>query len=219
VAGSGVTLGGDDILFGGDGNDSLEGGAGNDIEFGGYGNDDMDELRGTTASTKLDNNLNALPPLYPTIADYTTRFPLLAGQVYDYDSTGTDVGGTVTLTKQIGDWQYGGYDRNVLQSNPNGFGDRLMDMTGNFNIDVLCPAYYGQFQVLRVPNPTMRAFFVSMANAGLANSGPGNDASIDANNATSSGGRELSLIINGTNQGQAYTGTPGHFTCPTTPTP
>lgn len=212
VSGSAAATGGDDIIFGGDGNDSIEGGPGNDIMFGGAGNDDLDELRGTTASTKLDNNLNPLPPLFPTIANYGARFPLPSGQTYDSDPGGQDSGGTVTLTKQIGDFMYGGYDRNVMQSQANGFGDRMIDETGNYNLDLLCPAYYGQYQILRIQSPYLHSYLDAVANAGLANSGTNNTA-IDATNPASSGGVELSEVQNGTNHGPAYSGTPGHFTC------
>ena len=41
-----------------------------------------------------------------------------------------------------------------------------------------------------------------------------NDSLINATDPNSSSGQELALVLHGTNHGKAYTGTPGHFTCP-----
>lgn len=206
VQGQPASKGGDDIIFGGDGNDSLQGGPGNDHLFAGGGNDDVDLIRGVNALTKYDDSLNPIPVLYPTLQDYANRFPLPAGMYYDSDPGANDDGGTTQHTFVIGDVMYGSYNRDEFQSQPGGYGDRMIDEVGNFNLYYLCPGYYGGTQIVRAQSPGLHQFVRDWASA---------DTLGNANDATSSAGQELRQVPQGNsgNNGRAYPTTPGHFTC------
>ncbi len=228
VAGQPAATGGDDIIFGGGGNDSIEGGPGNDNEFGGAGNDDMDVVRGDSAvALKVDDTLSCLPMAFPTInADpvpilssmgcptsgfgvqsYASRFPLPAGQSYDTDPGALDNGGTASQTNLFGDLMYGGFNRDVFQSQAGGYGDRMIDDQGAYNLEFVCPGAYGGLQVNRALSPSLQAFVLGLASA---------DGAVNPSTPTSSGGVEVSLIYpsnSAGNTGPAYPTTPGHFTC------
>ena len=200
IAGHGPSMGGNDILFGGDGNDSLQGGPGSNHLYGGNGNDDLNVLRSTIAAPKLDDSLSSLPALFPTIDAYTTRFPLPPGGSYDADQVGAGDPSGIT------DILYGGDSRDLLQAIHNDGSDRLADEQGNYNLFYVCGPSYGGAKITRAMSPGVRIFFTTLAQA---------DGASGASDATTSGGNELSLLVPGNgDDGRAYPGTPGHFTCP-----
>ncbi len=228
VTGQSAAGGGDDILFGDRGNDSLQGGPGNDHIYGGSGNDDLDVLRGDSSiALKVNDSRTCLPMMFPTITvspttlltaqgcattgfgiqSYASRFPLVAGQSYDGDPGLADNGGTTKNTTVFGDVMYGGFNRDVAQSQNLALGDRMIDDFGAYNLEYNCPASYGGYQINRSLSPASRSFLQSLAQA---------DGAVATSTVTSSGGVELSLIYAGDakgNTGPDYPTTPGHFTC------
>ncbi len=195
---------GDDILFGDNGNDSIQGGPGNDHLWGGDGNDDLDVIRSplsTDVPPKSDEHNKALPPLFPNIPAYATRFPAPAGQSYDIDP-----GAQNNPTTTNGDIAYGGYNRDISQAD--NLNDRLVDSFGAYNLFMVCPAAYGGSQITRSLSPGVLTYLQKLGQA---------DGAVGAADRTSVGGGEVTIIYPGTanpnNAGAAYSTTPGHFTC------
>jgi Ca2+-binding RTX toxin-like protein len=235
IATQSASTGGDDIIFGGGGNDSAEGGPGNDHVFGGGGNDDADVVRSDTAiAPKVDDAGNCLPIAFPTLTvapstlagngfcplatwantSYASRFPLASG-TYDSDPGALDNGGQTSKTKVFGDILYGGDNRDISQSQgtPPGFGDRIIDELGAYNMEFVCPASYGGSQIIRSLSPGMLTFLQQLA----ANDGAYNVNQTNKPPTTlSSGDVEASIVYPsdvGANGGSAYPNTAGHFTC------
>jgi Ca2+-binding RTX toxin-like protein len=115
------------------------------------------------------------------------------------------------------DWQYGGWDRDVLQGDvadngPNE-GDRLLDWTGSYNLYTHCNSAYGGYNDVRTHSPAWQDFlqrWVWAQGAGQIQS--------DAVTAGTSAFDELALAYPGTDNahasGSAYPSTPGHFDNP-----
>ena len=226
VSGAAAATGGDDIIFGDGGNDSMQGGPGNDHLYGGVGNDDSDVVRSDTGiALKTDDNRNCLPMLFPTIdvnpasmlaaegctttgfglQSYLSRFPLPGGATYSTDPGALDNGGTTKNTNVFGDIMYGGYNRDVYQSQSGALGDRMIDDNGAYNLELVCPGAYGGWQINRALSPSLRTFVQQITQA---------DGAINTATATSSGGVEASILTPGSgNNGPDYPTTPGHFTC------
>ncbi len=115
------------------------------------------------------------------------------------------------------DWQYGGWDRDVLQADqadngPNE-GDRLLDWNGAYNLFTHCNAAYGGFNDVRQHSPAWQQFLQRW----MYGQGAG-QAESDATVAGTSAFRELALVYPGADNdhgaGKAYPGTPGHFDSP-----
>ena len=206
---------GDSIIFGGFGDASIEGGSGNTNIYGGSGADDIDVIRDDSGVlNKVATSGGSLPPLFPTInADprtfgvsgrqsYASRFPLPAGMSYGADDTAASHGGTTPRTTTIGNVIYGGSGRDVMQIAPGDYGTRLIDESGNYNLFLLCPAYYGQDQIIRAKQPALKQFIVNLATA---------DGATNPDDVNSSGFQEVSWAAH--DHGSAYPGTPGHFHC------
>ena len=228
AAGQPASAGGDDILFGGGGSDSMQGGPGNDQEFGGAANDDLDVIRSDTAIPfKINESEVCQPMLFPTITlsptslltaagcpttgfgiqSYASRFPAAQGQTYDTDPGANDNGGTTSHTNTFGDVLVGGFNRDMYQSQNTGFGDRMIDDHGAYDIEFVCPAAYGGWQIVRAESPGMQTFQEQLSQA---------DGAVNTATPTSSGGTEASIVYPGDskgNTGKAYPTTPGHFTC------
>lgn len=112
------------------------------------------------------------------------------------------------------DWQYGGWDRDVLQGDvadngPNE-GDRMMDWNGAYNLYTHCNAAYGGFNDVRNHNPATVDFLQRFAY------GEGAGQSLaDTTTAGSSAFIELAIVYPKDNKahgsGKAYPSTPGHF--------
>jgi Ca2+-binding RTX toxin-like protein len=194
VAGDPVAAGGNDRIFGDNGMDSLEGGPGRDHEWGGADQDDVDEIRGSQASTKVPS-----PPLFATITAYSDAFPPPAGKAYDVDpgARGADI-------------IYGGHARDVLQGDD--VNDRLVDSFGAYNLYDVCPAAYGGRQIIRALSPGLIGF---MQQLGESDGAIGAALAVTDGSATGAG--EVSIVYSSEatedNAGSAYPTTPGHFTC------
>jgi Ca2+-binding RTX toxin-like protein len=228
VAGAPASTGGDDIVFTDGGDDSAQGGPGNDHLYGGDSNDDLDVRRSDSdIPLKVDDTDEICDPLkFPTITvdptafltadgcpttgfgaqSYGSRFPLAAG-TYDTDPGLQDNGGTTKNSTLFGDIMYGGWNRDVMQSDNNQLGDRMIDDFGAYNLEYLCPSAYGGYQINRSLSPNLRNFLLALSQA---------DGAVTTSTVASSGGAELSLIYSSdskSNTGNAYPTTPGHFTC------
>lgn len=115
------------------------------------------------------------------------------------------------------DWQYGGWDRDILQGDvadngPNE-GDRLLDWNGTYNLYTHCNSAYGGFNDVRQHSPTWQDFLQRWVWA----QGAGQSQS-DATTAGTSAFVELALVYPGADNahgsGSAYPSTPGHFDDP-----
>jgi hypothetical protein len=119
------------------------------------------------------------------------------------------------------DWEYGGWDRDVLQADvaqngPND-GDRLLDWNGAFNLYTHCNSAYGGYNDVRQHSPSWQSFLQQWAYS----VGAGQEAA-DVSNGSSGIGTsafdELALVYAGSDNehgaGQAYPGSPGHFDDP-----
>jgi Ca2+-binding RTX toxin-like protein len=228
MKGQPAATGGDDILYGDQGNDSLQGGPGNDHIFGGDANDDLDVIRSDTGIPfKVDDNRACQPMMFPTITvdptamltaegcpttgfgiqSYLSRFPLPAGQTYDSDPGALDNGGNVKNSTLFGDLMYGGFNRDMFQSQQTGAGDRMIDDHGAYNLEFVCPGAYGGYQINRALSPNLITFIQQLSQA---------DGAVNVATPTSSGGVETSIIYAGSGAGITgpdYPTTPGHFTC------
>jgi Ca2+-binding RTX toxin-like protein len=228
---------GDNIIFGGGGNDSIEGGAGNADIFGGAANKDIDVRRSdTTTAPKVDNNGVCMPLAFGTISvtpaslgagngycapnpsfpqyqwanqSYASRFPLPTGSVYDVDTSGRDNGGTASHTTVFGHVTITGLDRTIAQAQ--GFGDRMIGPNGSYNLYYVCPAAYGGYQIIRAFKPGLLTFMQQLA---------GMDGAYNVNQTAkppttpSSGDYEINFVYpTSGNTGSAYPTTTGHFTC------
>jgi hypothetical protein len=115
------------------------------------------------------------------------------------------------------DWQYGGWDRDILQGDqadngPNE-GDRLLDWNGTYNLYTHCNSAYGGFNDVRQHSPAWQDFLQRWVYA----QGAG-QAQADATTAGTSAFVELALVYPGSDNahgsGSAYPSTPGHFDNP-----
>lgn len=210
-----ATPDGDSIIFGGTGDASIEGGSGDTNIYGGSGADDIDVIRDDAGVLhKVASSGASLPPLFPTVnADpasfgvsgrqsYASRFPLPAGWAYGPDNTASSHGGTTFRSTVIGNVIYGGSGRDVMQIAPGDYGTRIIDESGNYNLFLLCPAYYGQDQIIRAKQPALKQFIINLAVA---------DGASNPNDVNSSGYLEVAWAAS--DHGSAYPGTPGHFHC------
>jgi hypothetical protein len=115
------------------------------------------------------------------------------------------------------DWEYGGWDRDILQGDvadngPNP-GDRLLDWSGAYNLYTHCNAAYGGFNDVRELSPNEQALLQKWSYA----VGAGQVGSTDITTSTSSAYNELALVYTSdvkNNTGKAYPSTPGHFDNP-----
>lgn len=191
------TVGGNDVLLGGTGFDSVHAGAGadvvnagdgDDVVFAGDGNDAVwgggahDRLFGGTGDDQLDVKRNV---------DFPALWTLVA-PVADTDGLKATVNGLDTA--------YGGSGHDALQGDMGDSGktpgDRLMDWTGTYNLFLVCGGAYGAGKVLSKADPSTVTFLQNLAAA-----------------TGSVGGAELALVGSGGEPSPGYPGAPGHFTC------
>ncbi len=119
------------------------------------------------------------------------------------------------------DWQYGGWDRDVLQGDvadngPND-GDRLLDWNGTYNLYTHCNSAYGGYNDVRQHSPAWQAFLQQW----VYSLGAGQLATDSANGSVGVGTSafdELALVYPGSDNahgsGSAFPSTPGHFDDP-----
>ena len=117
------------------------------------------------------------------------------------------------------DWQYGGWDRDVLQGDvtangPNS-GDKLLDWGGTYNLYTHCNAAYGGWNDVRKPDPNNilgleRLAYVTGATADFT----GRPVLADVQTPGTSAFREAAIVYTGDlnkNNGKPFSTTPGHF--------
>ncbi|HEU5000489.1 MAG TPA: calcium-binding protein, partial [Lapillicoccus sp.] len=189
-----------DYVFGGKG--AVEGPS---LADGGYGLDILDwRPRGTAASCTSG--------LWPVTVGLQTTDP--CGW---FEATNLDNSDAADNQHHQGvDWQYGGWDRDVMQGDvaangPND-GDRMMDWNGAYNLYTHCNAAYGGFNDVRLHSPALQDFLQRWAYA----EGAGQVLS-DVTAAGTSAYNELALVYNPDNKhasGPAFSSTPGHFDDP-----
>ncbi|MDQ3963550.1 MAG: hypothetical protein M3277_06520 [Actinomycetota bacterium] len=231
-----------DILYGDDGADALWGGKGSDDQsnlssrgtdpacasgpggnctddyldyvFGGHGGD-PNQNQGVITGGADVIDFRPRPDGDPTTSGAQPD-PALWFEITDTDD---DVGGPDDPSHlnnqhhQGIDWIYGGWDRDVMQSNvsangPND-GDRLMDWDGAYNLYTHCNPAYGGYNDLRALSPTMIGFLESFAFA----TGVGTTVA-NVQDSASSAYREVAIVYRPDlkhNSGKAYPTTPGHF--------
>ena len=119
------------------------------------------------------------------------------------------------------DWQYGGWDRDVLQGDvadngPND-GDRLLDWNGTYNLYTHCNSAYGGYNDVRQHSPDWQTFLQKWE----FSLGAGQLATDSANGTAGVGTSafdELALVYpggdNAHGSGSAFPSTPGHFDDP-----
>jgi Ca2+-binding RTX toxin-like protein len=208
-----------DILYGDDGADAMWGGRGNpdpanpdlrgkndewvDYLFGGHGGDPKVGQGVVTGGAD--------------VLDYRPR-PGQDPAIW-FEATNTDAGHPGIPDNQHNhgvDWIYGGWDRDILQSNigkngPDG-GDRLFDWAGAYNLYTHCYASYGGDNDVRAQSPIAFTLMEKWAY------GTGAGTSLaDVQSSKSSAFRELALVYHtdvAENTGKAYPTTPGHFEQP-----
>jgi Ca2+-binding RTX toxin-like protein len=139
-----------------------------------------------------------------------------------FEMTGLDTAATADDQHHQGiDWQYGGWDRDVLQADvadngPNQ-GDRLLDWNGAYNLYTHCNAAYGGYNDVRQHSPSWQAFLQQWAFSLGAGQVAGDVANGSAGVGTSAFD-ELALVYpggdNAHGSGSAYPSTPGHFDDP-----
>jgi Ca2+-binding RTX toxin-like protein len=120
-------------------------------------------------------------------------------------------------THQGIDWEYGGWDRDVLQADvadngPNP-GDRLDDWNGTYNLYTHCNSAYGGYNDVRNSNPATTNFILTWAMA----TGAGQIGTNDIGTPGTSAFDEVAFVYNSdnnANSGQNYPTTPGHFDAP-----
>jgi Ca2+-binding RTX toxin-like protein len=200
---------GGDIVFGDDGGDALWGGRGHDTDLANRGVNDefVDYLFGGHGGPQTDLMTET------DFLDYRPR-PGKDPAVW-FEMTGLNDADPANDQHHQGvDWQYGGFDRDVLQGDLTGNGpndgDRMIDWTGAFNLYTHCNAAYGGQNDIRAHSPRMQDFLQRLAFA----SGAGKSLS-DVTTSGTSAFRELGLVfandIRDNNSGKAYPTTPGHF--------
>jgi Ca2+-binding RTX toxin-like protein len=193
------TVGGDDVLAGGDGFDSLHagagadvanGGTGDDVLFGADGNDAMwggtghDRILGGNGGDFLDLKKRATDPLlWQAVAP-----------VEDTDNVKATVNGA--------DLVYGGSGADAMQAdvgdNGKTAGDRLLDWTGVFNLYLVCDGAYGAGKILNKSDPSVQTMLTELARS-TGSVGPG----------------EVALVKSGAETSPKYPGAPGNFVCET----
>jgi hypothetical protein len=115
------------------------------------------------------------------------------------------------------DWQYVGWDRDVMQADvadngPN-LGDRLLDWTGAYNLYTHCSSAYGGYNDVRQFSPDMQSFLQQFAWSSDAGQLLG-----DVTTSGTSAFDELALVYqldnNAHGTGSAFPSIPGHFDSP-----
>lgn len=214
---------GGDYVYGDDGADSIWGGRGNptvtvpdqpgrnapgtngqwiDVLFGGYG-------RNATEAGADVIDYQPRPGVDPQ-----AWFDLTAGYADAAPGTGVE-----TMQHHHGtDWQYGGWDRDVLQGDvtangPND-GDKLLDWSGAYNLYTHCNAAYGGWNDVRKPDPNNIEGIEKLAYAtGVRTDFDGAPTLADVQG-TGSAKQEAAIVYTKdvkANTGKAFSTTPGHF--------
>jgi Ca2+-binding RTX toxin-like protein len=195
-----------------------------DYVFGGVGGTSAESLAGALGSDVIDFNPRGSYP--GDCAPGPWPVTLGSGAIdpcawFEMTEKVNDTADPATLADnqhhQGTDWQYGGWDRDVLQGDVAGNGpnpgDRLIDWSGAYNLYTHCNAAYGGYNDIRQRSPGIQDFLEKFA----WGAGAGQTVS-DAVTAGTSAFRELALVYPADNNqhgiGPAYPSTPGHFDDP-----
>jgi Ca2+-binding RTX toxin-like protein len=237
---------GGDYVFGDDGADVLWGGKGNDTTDAAHVNDRtdpsspyfdsyVDYVVGGKGATSGPSVAKSTGDLGADVLDWRPRGTYSAGGCANAawpvttGSTTVDPCTWFVMTNlndsdvtnnqhhQGIDWQYGGWDRDILQGDvadngPNQ-GDRLLDWNGAYNLYTHCNAAYGGYNDVRQHSPDMQDFLQKWAAAMGAGQGL-----TDVTTTDTSAFDELAFVYNSDNNGHgagsAFPTTPGHFDDP-----
>ncbi len=117
------------------------------------------------------------------------------------------------------DWEYGGWDRDVLQGDvaangPND-GDKMLDWAGAYNLYTHCNAAYGGWNDVRKVDPNNILGLEKLAYVtGATTDFDGPPVLGDVQSASGSAYREVAIVYTKdlkNNTGKAFSSTPGHF--------
>jgi hypothetical protein len=245
VGGNDIMRGGPghDSMHGADGNDYMNGDSGGDYAYGDDGADVMwggrgrPEVLNPDIPTRDDPGVNGqwIDVMFggfganateagADIIDYQPRpgvdpaiwFTMVAGYA---DSAPENTGVEGRQHHHGTDWEYGGWDRDVLQGDvtangPNS-GDKLLDWNGTYNLYTACNAAYGGWNDVRKPDPNNilgleRLAYVTGATADFT----GRPVLADVQTPGTSAFREAAIVYTGdlnNNSGKPFSSTPGHF--------
>jgi hypothetical protein len=210
-----------DYLFGGKGAVS---GPSVDPNTGAFGSDVIDwRSRGVYSTTVHNSTTCTTNPWPQTFGNGKAGNPVVTVDPCSwFEMTNLDNADNADNQHHQGiDWQYGGWDRDVLQGDvadngPNP-GDRLLDWNGAYNLYTHCNAAYGGYNDVRQHSPAWQAFLQKWA----FSLGAGQVAGDSANGSVGIGTSafdELAMVYPGSDNahgsGSAYPTTPGHFDDP-----
>ncbi|MEF3404432.1 calcium-binding protein [Agromyces sp. CCNWLW203] len=234
---------GHDSMHGGEGADLMNGDSGGDYAYGDDGADAMwggrgnpvvgaPDLPGRNAPGADGQWIDVLFGGYGAnateagadIIDYQPRPGVDPGawetMVAAYADSAPENTGAETRQHHHGtDWQYGGWDRDVLQADvsangPND-GDKLLDWGGAYNLYTACNSAYGGWNDVRKIDPNNLLGLEKLAYVTGARSDF--DGAPTLGDVQASGGsahREAAIVYTKdlkNNTGKAFSGTPGHF--------
>ncbi|KQZ07562.1 hypothetical protein ASD23_17165 [Agromyces sp. Root1464] len=225
---------GADVMNGDSGGDYAYGDDGADVMWGGRGNPVVGtpDLPGRNAPGADGQWIDVLFGGYGAnateagadIIDYQPRPgvdpALWATMVAAYADTAPENSGAETRQHHHGtDWQYGGWDRDVLQADvsangPND-GDKLLDWGGAYNLYTACNSAYGGWNDVRKIDPNNLLGLEKLAY--LTGARSDFDGAPTLGDVQASGGsafREAAIVYTKdlkNNTGKAFSGTPGHF--------
>jgi Ca2+-binding RTX toxin-like protein len=210
-----------DYLLGGKGASS---GPSVDPNTGDFGSDILDwHPRGVYSTTVHDATTCTLSPWPQTFGNGKKNNPVVTIDPCSwFEMTNLDDASVLDNQHHQGiDWQYGGWDRDVLQGDvadngPND-GDRLLDWNGTYNLYTHCNSAYGGYNDVRQHSPDWQAFLQKW----VFSLGAGQLATDSANGTAGVGTSafdELALVYpggdNAHGSGSAFPSTPGHFDDP-----
>ncbi|MFE6967517.1 calcium-binding protein [Agromyces sp. NPDC057679] len=237
---------GHDSMHGGEGADLMNGDSGGDYAYGDDGADVMwggrgnpvvgaPDLPGRNAPGADGQWIDVLFAGYGAsateagadIVDYQPRSGVDPASwftmVQAYADTAPEGAGTPgrTETRQHHhgtDWQYGGWDRDVLQADvsangPND-GDKLLDWGGAYNLYTACNSAYGGWNDVRKIDPNNLAGLEKLAYVTGARAEFDGAPTLGDVQANGSAFREVAIVYTKdlkNNTGKAFSGTPGHF--------
>ncbi|WP_022890574.1 calcium-binding protein [Agromyces italicus] len=237
---------GHDSMHGGEGADLMNGDSGGDYAYGDDGADVMWGGRGDPMVGSPDLPGRNAPGangewLDVLFAGYGANATEAGADVIDYQPRpGVDPASWFTMVQAYADtapegagtagraetrqhhhgtdWQYGGWDRDVLQADvsangPND-GDKLLDWGGAYNLYTACNAAYGGWNDVRKIDPNNLAGLEKLAYVTGARADFDGAPTLGDVQANGSAAREAAIVYTKdlkNNTGKAFSGTPGHF--------
>lgn len=237
---------GHDSMHGGEGADLMNGDSGGDYAYGDDGADVMwggrgdpavgtPDLPGRNAPGEDGQWIDVLFAGYGASAteagadivdyqprpgvDHTSWFTMVQAYADTAPENTGAPGRTETRQHHHGtDWQYGGWDRDVLQADvsangPND-GDKLLDWGGAYNLYTACNSAYGGWNDVRKIDPNNVEGLEKLAYVTGARADFDGAPTLGDVQAAGSAAREAAIVYTKdlkNNTGKAFSGTPGHF--------